>query len=163
MIEAPIFDFDGLILDAECPGYQSWQEMYRAYGCSFRLSKWAEWIGSFHLTWQIYSFLLWPSYRWRSCFRKRRTRHKPKTIAWDRKRCGIIAGGTDEQSLGPDACLCPRSGRGSWWLRARTGGNAREQLPVVHSRRGGEPGESIVEAARRETLEEAHWLSSLGI
>jgi len=32
MIRALIFDFDGLILETEGPIFQSWQEVYRAYG-----------------------------------------------------------------------------------------------------------------------------------
>jgi HAD superfamily hydrolase (TIGR01509 family) len=46
MIEALVFDFDGLILDTEGPEYQSWREIYQAHGCSLPLSKWAEGIGS---------------------------------------------------------------------------------------------------------------------
>ena len=46
MIKALIFDFDGLILDTEEPEYQSWREVYQAFGCSLPLSKWAECIGT---------------------------------------------------------------------------------------------------------------------
>lgn len=47
MIEALIFDFDGLILDTETPIYQSWQELYRAHGCELPLEKWATVIGTY--------------------------------------------------------------------------------------------------------------------
>jgi HAD superfamily hydrolase (TIGR01509 family) len=46
VIKALVFDFDGLILDTEGPEYQSWREIYQAYGCSLPLSKWAEGMGS---------------------------------------------------------------------------------------------------------------------
>jgi HAD superfamily hydrolase (TIGR01509 family) len=45
-IKALIFDFDGLILDTESPDYQSWQEIYQAYGGSLSFSEWARWIGT---------------------------------------------------------------------------------------------------------------------
>ena len=41
-----IFDFDGLILDTELPAFQTWQEVYHAYGCSLSLSTYAACIGS---------------------------------------------------------------------------------------------------------------------
>ena len=29
MIEALVFDFDGVIIDTEIPSYETWQEVYR--------------------------------------------------------------------------------------------------------------------------------------
>jgi len=49
MIQALIFDFDGLILDTEVPDFQVWQEIYRAYGCSLPLSLYAPSVGSLDL------------------------------------------------------------------------------------------------------------------
>ena len=46
VVKALIFDFDGLILETEGPDYQSWDEVYRSYGCSLPLEKWVECIGS---------------------------------------------------------------------------------------------------------------------
>jgi HAD superfamily hydrolase (TIGR01509 family) len=45
MIQALIFDFDGLILDTEVPDYQSWLEVYQEHGCHLPLSTWATYIG----------------------------------------------------------------------------------------------------------------------
>jgi HAD superfamily hydrolase (TIGR01509 family) len=45
MIQAILFDFDGLILDTEGPDYESWQEIYREHGCSLPLATWGEYIG----------------------------------------------------------------------------------------------------------------------
>jgi HAD superfamily hydrolase (TIGR01509 family) len=43
---ALVFDFDGLILDTEGPIYQSWLELYQAYGGSLPLSFWIGTIGT---------------------------------------------------------------------------------------------------------------------
>ncbi len=40
MIQALIFDFDGLILDTETPEVQIWQELYARYGQEFPLDEW---------------------------------------------------------------------------------------------------------------------------
>ncbi len=45
MIQALVFDFDGLILDTEISAYQSWQEIYQEHGCHLPLEKWAMRIG----------------------------------------------------------------------------------------------------------------------
>ncbi|MEZ4660259.1 MAG: HAD family hydrolase [Caldilineaceae bacterium] len=45
MIQALIFDFDGLILDTETSEYQSWQEVYSAYGCHLPLERWVTAVG----------------------------------------------------------------------------------------------------------------------
>lgn len=45
MIQALIFDFDGLILDTELPDLQSWQEAYRAYGLELPLPAWLTRVG----------------------------------------------------------------------------------------------------------------------
>ena len=45
MIQALIFDFDGLILDTETPIFQSWQEIFRQHGCELTLETWADIIG----------------------------------------------------------------------------------------------------------------------
>jgi HAD superfamily hydrolase (TIGR01509 family) len=47
MIHAIIFDFDGLIVDTESPIYQSWQEMYAAYGQPLPLERWSAVIGTY--------------------------------------------------------------------------------------------------------------------
>lgn len=45
MIQALIFDFDGLILDTETPEFQAWQEIYREHGHELSLSAWSRYIG----------------------------------------------------------------------------------------------------------------------
>jgi len=41
-----IFDFDGLIIDSESPGFQAWSELYASYGCSLPFDKYAACIGT---------------------------------------------------------------------------------------------------------------------
>jgi HAD superfamily hydrolase (TIGR01509 family) len=46
MIQAIVFDFDGLILDTEGPVYRSWVEVYEAYGEELPFERWIEIVGS---------------------------------------------------------------------------------------------------------------------
>jgi HAD superfamily hydrolase (TIGR01509 family) len=41
-----IFDFDGLIVDSESPGFQAWSELYASHGCSLPFEKYAACIGT---------------------------------------------------------------------------------------------------------------------
>src|SRR6266540_1968466 len=45
MIQALIFDFDGLILDTETPEFQCWQNIYREYGFELPPEQWGSIIG----------------------------------------------------------------------------------------------------------------------
>jgi HAD superfamily hydrolase (TIGR01509 family) len=49
VIQALIFDFDGLIIDTEWPDFTSWQETYQAYGCTLSRDEWSRWIGTLGL------------------------------------------------------------------------------------------------------------------
>lgn len=51
MIRAIVFDFDGLILETESPIYQSWQEIYQAYGHDLSLETWGDVIGRAEIHW----------------------------------------------------------------------------------------------------------------
>lgn len=46
MIQAIIFDFDGLMIDTETPDYQVWQEIFTQHGCILDQAKWSQTIGS---------------------------------------------------------------------------------------------------------------------
>ncbi|MEX2416536.1 MAG: HAD family hydrolase [Paenibacillaceae bacterium] len=46
MIKAIIFDFDGLILDTETPGYHAYREMFEELGAQLPLDEWAKGIGT---------------------------------------------------------------------------------------------------------------------
>lgn len=46
MIQAIVFDFDGLILDTEGPVYRSWVEVYEEHGEELPFERWIEIVGS---------------------------------------------------------------------------------------------------------------------
>ena len=39
-LAAIVFDFDGLIVDTENPGFISWQEIYREFGAALNIDDW---------------------------------------------------------------------------------------------------------------------------
>ncbi len=45
MLEAMIFDFDGLILDTESTELQSWMELYESFGLQISIESWVKTIG----------------------------------------------------------------------------------------------------------------------
>mgnify|MGYP001041043897 CR=1 FL=1 len=48
MIQALIFDFDGLLVDTETPAFESWQRIYAEYGQSLSLDLWQGALGTMH-------------------------------------------------------------------------------------------------------------------
>lgn len=45
-IAALIFDFDGLMVDSESPGFQAWSEVYATHGCSLPFDTYSACIGT---------------------------------------------------------------------------------------------------------------------
>jgi HAD superfamily hydrolase (TIGR01509 family) len=46
MLEALIFDFDGLIVDTEYPDFQAWREMCQQYGVELSIETWLPCVGT---------------------------------------------------------------------------------------------------------------------
>jgi HAD superfamily hydrolase (TIGR01509 family) len=46
VIEALLFDFDGVVVDTEVPTYQSWRDTYAEYGVDLALEDWLPAVGS---------------------------------------------------------------------------------------------------------------------
>lgn len=55
MIQAVVFDLDGLILDSETPEVLAWQATYARYGLSFPLASWLQNIGRNDSPWDPYA------------------------------------------------------------------------------------------------------------
>ena len=45
-LKALLFDFDGVVVDSEGPGYEAWKEIYSEYKCELPLHEWVKCIGS---------------------------------------------------------------------------------------------------------------------
>jgi HAD superfamily hydrolase (TIGR01509 family) len=45
-VRALIFDFDGLIVDSESPGFQAWSELFQSHGCTLPLDTYSACIGT---------------------------------------------------------------------------------------------------------------------
>lgn len=50
MLEALIFDFDGLVLDTETPEVLVWQSIYRQHGFELPVEEWEKTVGGFGLS-----------------------------------------------------------------------------------------------------------------
>jgi HAD superfamily hydrolase (TIGR01509 family) len=57
MIQALIFDFDGLILDTEQSEFQAWQEVYAEHHVHLPLEQWALCIGGASELFDVYGYL----------------------------------------------------------------------------------------------------------
>jgi HAD superfamily hydrolase (TIGR01509 family) len=57
MIEAVIFDFDGLIVDTELPVFQAWQEIYEEHNAVLPLEEWGACIGGAAEFFDVYGYL----------------------------------------------------------------------------------------------------------
>ena len=54
MIEALIFDFDGIIIDTETPNYETWQELFNYHGAQLDRSIWQRIIGGGIVEFDVY-------------------------------------------------------------------------------------------------------------
>ena len=57
MIEAIVFDFDGLIVDTETPEFEAWQEVFGSYGARLDRKRWEWAIGRYSRDFDIYEHL----------------------------------------------------------------------------------------------------------
>ena len=57
MIEALIFDFDGVIIDTETPDYETWQEVFNVNGAQLDRSLWQRVIGGGTERFDVYQHL----------------------------------------------------------------------------------------------------------
>ena len=102
MIQALIFDFDGLILDTEVPDYQAWLEVYAEYNCELPLSTWATYIGGAADVFDAYSDLEAQSGRFidRQAIRTKRRKRYSELVAAQPILPGIVEYITAAKRLG---------------------------------------------------------------
>ena len=57
MLEAIIFDFDGIIVDTETPDYETWAEVYREHGLELSMDLWSQGVGIIHADYDPFTHL----------------------------------------------------------------------------------------------------------
>lgn len=58
MIEAIVFDFDGVMLDTETPDFQTWHEIYESHGIELTKENWAKVVGHINSDFDPAAFLV---------------------------------------------------------------------------------------------------------
>ncbi len=113
LIQALIFDFDGLILDTELPAYRSWQEILEEYGCHLPLALWATRIGTNASPFDALDFLEAQIGRPvdRESLRHRRERRRAELIRKESLRPGIEFYLADAHRMGLQLAVASSSPR----------------------------------------------------
>ena len=57
MIQALIFDFDGVIIDTETPDFMTWQDVFHDHGAELDLNVWTRFIGTEFGDFDMYDYL----------------------------------------------------------------------------------------------------------
>jgi len=135
LIQALIFDFDGLILDTELPAYRSWQEILEEYGCHLPLALWATRIGTNASPFDALDFLEAQIGRPvdRESLRHRRERRRAELIRKESLRPGIEFYLADAHRMGLQLAVASSSPR-AFFSRASSRYFGRRKLPTTSTR-----------------------------
>ena len=57
MLQALVFDFDGLIADTETPEFESWREEFLAHGTTLEIDEWIKCVGAGPGAWDVFDHL----------------------------------------------------------------------------------------------------------